>query len=161
VSCEIKNIHKITIAAEKTRNELEKYAAKNMHIGNPITLECFCAIGAYTLWNVYKKLGFSSAEFIAGEFIDYNGTFSYHCWNIIETKIVDITATQFKFIYDRVYVPNLQKQEFYVKSGYFYKNSHATKKINEEWEESQNIKNNKEGIVKMISNSLKEIKKEE
>lgn len=158
MTCETTN-YKLQLIAEATRTELETFARENKHIGNPINLMCFCAIGAYTLWNVCKRQGYKHIEFVAGEFIDYSGSYSYHCWNESESSIVDITATQFKFIYDRVYFPSSKGKSFYIKDGYFFKNTLATRKINEEWEPKQNIKNNREGINKMIKNSCSKLKK--
>lgn len=146
---------KIYIAAEATRTELERFAAKNKHIGNPTTLMCFCAIGSYTLWNVYKKLGIKNTSFIAGEYVDHGDDYSHHCWNEIDGQIVDITATQFKHIYYRVFIPEpTYAKNVYIKDKYYFVNGAATRWINQDWVLVQTISQNKSAIKQMISNSI-------
>lgn len=150
---------KIYVAAEATRTELEKFAAKNKHIGNPTTLMCFCAIGSYTLWNVYKKLDIKNTKFVAGEYVDHGNDYNHHCWNEVDDQIIDITATQFKHIYYRVFIPEPNyAKNIYLKDKFHYVNGAATRWINQDWVFVQTIAQNKLAIQQMVLNSVVAIK---
>lgn len=146
---------KIYEIALVSRNELEKFAIKNNKIGNPVTLECYCAIGAYTLNKILKSCKFKT-QFITGTYYDdIADNVCYHCWVEINEHIVDITATQFSGITNRVHMIS-KENKLYKKElqGHW-----ATRFINSDWIEAQRIKTNETDIKEMVKVVVKSAKK--
>ena len=97
-----KKIVKIAFAARKLT---EEFAKKHPTIGNEKTLQGYCAIGSKILLLLAKKYKFE-VTFIQGQYGKHyydNPYYLNHCWIEYNSRIIDITATQFN-IKDSVYI---------------------------------------------------------
>ena len=136
------------------RTEIEKFAIKNNRIGDPVTLECYCAIASYSLNKTFKALKLDSS-FVTGFYYDsVSNSKSFHCWVEHSQSIIDITATQFG-IKHRVYIPKLPCED----SLEDFKDGRATKYINENWHPNQTIKQNLNQIKEIVKVTSKSAKK--
>lgn len=104
----------LILAATEARKLTETFANRHRNIGNPITLECYCAIGSYILWQVArKKYEIKSLSFCCGYFKENPRHYDFdlyenHCWTKYRNRYaVDITATQFSGIKEEVFVYEL------------------------------------------------------
>ncbi len=93
--------------AVKVRKFLEKHA-EILCDGSDDELSCMCAIASTALAFFFTKYGYK-VQVWAGIAID--GTWINHCWCVSNSKIWDITATQFGD-YPKVYVTSLDDKDY-------------------------------------------------
>lgn len=90
--------------AEVTRKELEDFTRPRF----PSDWCGACAICSWQLTRVLKKFGYN-AEFVVGEFIEYNYP-ADHAFVIVDNKIIDITATQFGL--QKIVIRNIKNRKY-------------------------------------------------
>lgn len=93
---------RVLALAKATREEIQRFAFNNRHIGNVRFLNCFCAIASYTLRCILNKHGFKTT-FVKGLY----DRSDQHCWvtTVDDSFMIDLTASQFGiFTADGVYI---------------------------------------------------------
>ncbi len=134
-------------ASKKVRENISNYVVENI---NPESFSGACAISAYTLNNVLKRLGYQS-EFAIGYFYKKNFSTS-HAFVIVENQIVDISATQFGKSYPEVYITDIDDKQYRV----VFVGSKAYKDLGK-WVEKQNPFNHKRKLIKIAEKTVKEL----
>lgn len=100
----------IQTIAEKIRNKCEVFAnseeAQGYDFYNDDDLGCMCAIASFVLARELKKNGIS-CKVVCGRFEGND-----HCWVETDTKIIDITATQFIGSYPKVHIVSINNKKY-------------------------------------------------
>ena len=107
---------KVIEIAKRVREKCEKFAmsedAREYDFYKCEDLACMCAVASHHLWRTLQKAGYD-CNFIEGEW-DYDVC---HCWVEIDDHILDVTATQFYNITEKVYLTKIGDTEYYVKGN--------------------------------------------
>ena len=116
----MKTKHTINQISVQVRKAMEKASLSINDIvrGDRETLECYCAIASETLKKVLKNNGIKS-KMVVGYFSlkekMNNDTESNHCWVEAGEWMIDITATQFHGISQKVIILSVKKAKGYYK----------------------------------------------
>ena len=148
----------LILAATEARKLTETFANRHRNIGNPITLECYCAIGSYILWQVArKKYEIKSLSFCCGFFkaspsyLESDDFFENHCWTKYRNRyVVDITATQFSGIKEEVFIYDLNLNTLYDE---FSTGINALSKVNNRWG-NQGIRMHRKYLDNLLNQNL-------
>lgn len=135
---------KIISIATTARQLTEIFAKDHPEIGDSQDLECFCAIGSKILKLLAKKYDYD-VTFVQGQYgsVFYKDHLN-HCWTEYNSRIIDITATQFG-IKDPIHI--IEKSV-----ATYYHPVHFHDKMSGDWGD-QNPKNYRV-IRKLVANAV-------
>lgn len=155
----MKDIRMIDYSAVATicRREMEEFAQNKDHIGSPLDLTCYCAIASYLLFLVLQLCGDQPSlvkgmafdpifDDIEGDDLDEQIN---HCWVELDSKIIDITATQFG-IKNRVHIVSIDDENYQP----IIIDANPTSKLFEGWGNQSPFNHMLEPIAKKIYNQI-------